>query len=133
MEVAEQRRLVHGKVIRRGRHDRVATGGGRSLGQGERLGQRRIGDPDQHGDAAVDVFCRRVDHLPAKRNAERGTFARRAEDEDPMHPAADDMLNEPYQTSFVQLALRRERGRQRGDNASHGLGHVVRHIAARAE
>ena len=98
-------------------------------GERQRLRVARVGDADQHRDAAVDVGTSAIDQLPAHPMADRRPFAARAENEQAVHAAGDQIIDEPLERRLVELVGPGERDHDRRNDAADRLAELLKRHA----
>ena len=102
-DVAEQFGLRGAEVGRAGGDDGIGPRVGGVAGQGGRLGERGVGDADQHRDAAARQAAGPVDDLAAEAVAQRRTFAGGAQDEQSADAAGEDVFDKAFEPGRVVI------------------------------
>ena len=89
-----------------------------------------VGDADQHGYASCDLTAYQFDEFITQPVGQALGFARRAEQENGVDSAGDEVLRESYGAFAVEFVVALERGNHRGDDAPefrglHSLGYLA--------
>ena len=108
--------------VGRGEDHGLGPGLGGAPGEGQRLDDRGVGDPDKHRHAARDLAAAALDQLSLQPVAQARRLSRCPEQEEPVHAPGQDVLDEPLEAVDVEGVTIPQGSDHRWDDALQGPG-----------
>ncbi len=121
-EVFQQFRLAGRKIVGRGQHDGRSSLVRRDPRQVDRFHKGGVRDADQDGHTTVYLAADALDQLTTQAVAQAGAFARRAQNEQAVNAASQDVFDQPFEPGQVQRVAVLQRGHHRRDDAAQRAG-----------